>query len=82
MDKEVKDNLIRQTRCHTFDVDEFLDDVKREHRTHQATIIRNLLEVVKKYHVAVGDFTDPRNETAKQVSKKINELEGTYIPYI
>ena len=77
----MKDALTRQFRTNNFDVEGTLNDITMQHRTHQACIIRNMLEVVKKYHKQVNGF-DQRNAKAIEVSKKVDELRDTFIPYI
>jgi hypothetical protein len=55
-------------------------EIGLQHRTHQASIIRNLQAVLK--HFAENNTgTDPRNEAAVNFAKKVAEIENP-IPYI
>lgn len=64
-------------------IDEFLEKLFRQHLTHQASVIRTLIEIIKGYENA--RLIDGRNEGAVRASKLINKLdqdEGLGIPYI
>lgn len=64
-------------------IDEFLDKLFLQHLTHQASVIRTLIEIIKRYENA--RFVDGRNEGAVRASKLINKLdqdEGLGISYI
>jgi len=57
------------------------------HRTLQASAVRFHLGIVaqyaKEYQKAWGDSTDPRNENAVRVARKIEAMmEDEYIPFI
>ena len=64
-------------------IDAFLDKLFVQHLTHQASVIRTLIEIIKGYENA--RYVDGRNEGAVRVSKLINELDkeqNLYVPYI
>ena len=77
----MKDSLVRELRVDRMDVKEVVEQICGQHRTHQASIIRNLLAIVSAYHKHANG-SDARNEAAVEVSKKIAEMEDCFIPYI
>jgi hypothetical protein len=75
------DEVIKNLRVDRIDAKEVATLISKEHPTHQASVIRNMLEVVKQYHNAVK-FSDLRNKAAVEASLKVAEMEDLFIPYI
>ena len=87
MDKDQKERvdqaLLLFRGKSTESVNDFVTQLFVQHPTHQASVIRSLIDIVKEYENA--RFVDGRNEGAVRASKLINKLdkdENLYIPYI
>ena len=75
--------LFRNYQFNSKAVDGFLNELFLQHPTHQASVIRVLIKIIKGYENA--RFVDGRNDGAVRASKLINKLdqdEGLSIPYI
>jgi hypothetical protein len=57
---------------------ELASSIRFEHRTHQANIVRNLLEVLENLSDAPADL---RNQGAVEACSKIKELD-LFVPYV
>ena len=75
------DEFINEFRVTRIDAEVVASQISRQHRTHQASIIRNMLEVVAEYG-KTHRGTDARNEVAVEIAVKIGSMEGNYIPYV
>ena len=87
MDKDQKERvdqaLLLFRGKSTESVNDFVAQLFMQHPTHQASVIRSLIDIVKEYENA--RFVDGRNEGAVRASKLINKLdkdENLYIPFI
>ena len=87
MDKDQKERvdqaLLLFRGKSTESVNDFVTQLFMQHPTHQASVIRSLIDIVKEYENA--RFVDGRNEGAVRASKLINKLdkdENLYIPFI
>ena len=87
MDKDQKERvdqaLLLFRGKSTESVNDFVTQLFVQHPTHQASVIRSLIDIVKEYENA--RFVDGRNEGAVRASKLINKLdkdENLYIPFI
>ena len=87
MDKDQKERvdqaLLLFRGKSTQSVNDFVTQLFMQHPTHQASVIRSLIDIVKEYENAC--FVDGRNEGAVRASKLINKLdkdENLYIPFI
>jgi len=60
---------------------DLVEMLSREHRTHQANVIRNLQRILMKYYKRMEPFTDARNEVAVEFAGKVAEIDLN-IPYI
>ena len=87
MDKDQKERvdqaLLLFRGKSTESVNDFVSQLFMQHPTHQASVIRSLIDIVKEYENA--RFVDGRNEGAVRASKLINKLdkdENLYIPFI
>jgi hypothetical protein len=84
LEKIVQD-LSRFVNVGTDFSDVFADALSREHRTLQASIIKNLLNGLVKYakNAEVHQFIDMRNEAAVKVIRKITPtIVDNPIPFI
>ena len=75
-----KEDMLKELRVHAFDAQEVAKAISKEHLTHQASIISNLIAIVSEYHEQ-AQFVDGRNQAAVEASKKVAGL-NTFIPYI
>ena len=62
-------------------VDPLVNALSHEHRTNQATIIRNLQSIIIKYGDMNIERQDGRNQSAIEFANKVKLLDS-YIPYI
>lgn len=63
-------------------VEEFVDELCKEHRTHQASVIRNIQHILFAYAQNMEGKTDDRNDAAVNFAKKVRQLDDISIPYV
>ena len=62
--------------------DVFENRLRKEHRTHQANVIRFMLHVLLKYKDAPHDLRNERPVEVCNIISDLDETENFYIPYI
>ena len=83
--EKIVQDLSRFVNVGTDFSDAFADALSREHRTLQASIVKNLLNGLVKYakNAEVHQFIDMRNEAAVKVIRKITPtIVDNPIPFI
>jgi len=73
--------LLRED-SHTTNAVVFASELRKEHRTHQANVIRFMLYVLKDYSDAPHDLRNERPVEICNIIKNLYEKENLYIPYI
>jgi len=56
-------------------------EITKQHRTHQANVVRNMLKVLETYGKLMENRTDLRNENAVSACLKIKDMKK-HISYI
>jgi lipoate-protein ligase B len=61
-------------------VEEIVDEMVKEHRTNQASVVRNLQHILQAFSQR-QPATDPRNQAAVEFADEVAKIEKP-IPYI
>ena len=60
---------------------QFVEELSKEHRTNQASVIRNMQTIMSEYGMTIHDNTDLRNEAAVEVALEVACIDKR-IPYV
>jgi len=63
-------------------VEQFVSELSKEHKTHQANVIRNMQKILISYGERMQQRTDLRNKSAVAFCQKVRDMKGTHIDYV